>query len=256
MIQSKTWYFVIDGSINTSIENGVRDDRKNISDKFLNIDMECPINFVICCGLTKNGWDGSGSRVLGVFKYPLRIHDQLGVWRNEYETPLVENGFPVYVCLGVNDTHTGRPTNYRGVAKFIKDRHNATNDSEYVFIHKKVRFICLGLYPSNLEWLEDHLPNDDTPIVITFYYDILGDYWSSPQKDKFWSIIERSKVIAICCTQPHKKRLYRWHNIPVINGYGKRLALIGIHDDELIDVKFDNGKDEFISTTNHLNLEV
>jgi len=108
---------------------------------------------------------------------------------NDYLIPIEKLGIPVKICVGNHDINRVRNPNLT-ILKYIRDRYNATyswldynNSSCYKFEHNGVLFMCLGLYPKNLEWLKKNLPKDATkPIIFFYHYSTdpefaLSDWW-------------------------------------------------------------------------------
>ena len=267
MSDDTIWHFVVDGDIHgsnpTSKDFKIRDDKKDMASRLTRISKEYPIDFVLCIGdLTNDGWDGQCATCCFKTTWPNRKKNQLKAFRKLYEKPIEDAGFPVYLCIGNHDLTTGKPYVHRGVLDHVLKKHNASHcvfrspwySGNYTFKHNGVKFICLGVWPNTLGWLQDHLPkNKDKPVVIWYHYNTIvepwSDFWSSEDKLKFYSTIRGYNIVAICNGHSHDTKVGLFHDIPTIRGSGSKNAIVGIKNGKLEKVIYDDGKDETISKT-------
>jgi hypothetical protein len=235
------WYFIVDGDIHADETNGIMSligHKENSFAKFKRINNQYPIDFVLCIGdLTNDGYDGKGS-CFGLF--PKRKKNQLRAFQELYEKPLEMAGFKLYVTVGNHDLPSEHSLLHKGVMNYVAKKHNANasifkawESGCYSFIHKDIKFICLGVWPQRLQWLENELPsNTSDPCIIFYHYNMdgyFGTFWSDEDKLAFYNVIKNHNILAICNGHEHSSTVVDWNGIPTIRGSGDETAVIEIN---------------------------
>lgn len=251
------FYFILDGDIhahiNDSGEYAMNSYNENSDLKFTNISLKYPIDFVLCVGdLTSNGYDGTtGPAVTSCFsKQSNRSDNELAAFRTLYEKPIEKAGHKLYLCIGNHDL----PPGHKGVGDYIHKKHKTNwpllkskwTGGQYKFKHQGITFLCLGVWPNNLKWLQDNLPTKGKPVLIWYHYNTpigeqWSDFWSVEDKFRFANVVDGHNIIAICNGHSHNTKLGLFSNIPTIRGSGPKVAIVHIKNNKLHDVYFDTG---------------
>lgn len=229
--ETSKWYFLCDGDIHFGCKldpnpRTIKSHRVEDIRAITEIKSKKP-ELLLCVGdLTDHGADG-----YHIGKYvcePDPCVDELYYYIFYYEQPIENAGVPVKLCIGNHDLNRGLYPKL-SICKYIRDKHHATyswwnpmKSSCYTFTHKNILFICLGVYPHDLDWLKKNLPEDKTkPIIIYYHYNTVtgepyADWWSEQTKETFYNIIKDYHVILIINGHIHISRNQLWKNIPNI----------------------------------------
>jgi len=258
------FYFVIEGDIHGRVENGqpkLHTYKENPGTRFQKISSKYPLDFALCVGdLTNHGYDGTTGNIFEscINKDTNRSQNELAAFRNLYEKDVENTGIPMYLCIGNHDM----PAGHKGVGEYVRDKHNTTwpffqskwYGGNYKFKHAGVMFLCLGVYPNNLKWLEDNLPAVGRPVVIWYHYNtVIGerwsDFWTKQDKFKFADVIDGHNVLCICNGHSHDTTIGMFSNVYTVRGSGADAAIVHIKDDKLAEIYFDSGTGINVSTT-------
>lgn len=233
------WKFVHDSDIHYGWRGVAPRDRK-ISNP-ITISERDDVDFVIVTGdLTENGYDGSYVN-LGLFKYHCGgYYNQLKALKEKYVERIENSGKPVYLC---NGNHDYGEVNFwvwhcAPVHEYIKSRRGSLL---YTFKHKGVKFICCGMYPNNMEWLEKQLEDVDEPTIIYFHFNLMrkwSHWWSLDEKDLFYKTIRHYNIIAILTGHHHTNYVGKWRGIRTIVS-GNEYAIISYDPSkrDIVDIK-------------------
>lgn len=205
-------------------------DKPDSVKKLLELHKTSPLDFIVCPGdLTDTGSDGSGCCCK-------KSVNELNEFIDNYVSPLESNGIPVKASIGNHDYSRTYPFN--GVEKYIQRKYGATyswkdHDTSgcYTFNHNGVQFICLGVYPKDLKWLNGVLPADKkAPIIIYYHYNTLksepfGDWWSEDEKLAFYNIIKDYNLICIINGHWHTSCGTTWNNFKIIHCAGQPVIM-------------------------------
>jgi len=220
------WYFACDSDQHFEYSSGNPISRKgNFMNQIVSLKQQHNIDLLLSVGdATQNGADGSSFCCCKSNQFG----NEYQLFMENYVDPIEKMGISTKICIGNHDINKWKFPNI-ALLKFIRDKYNATyswcNTDEagyYTFIHKGFRFICLGLYPKNIDWLKKNLPNDKvTPIIIFYHYntdpiDPYADWWSDDEKDKFYNAIAEYNVKLIINGHMHMTKQGLWKNIPYL----------------------------------------
>lgn len=207
--------------------NGQPHSRKNdIVQQIAEINSKYKLDLLICPGdLTDHGADGS-KMCLCCKK------DQLGneydALITEYITPIKDMGIDVKICPGNHDVWKWTYPKV-SILKYIRDTYGGTyswfnvdNSGCYKFIHKGITFICMGVYPKNLDWLKKNLPaNKSDPLVIFYHYNTnpaepWSDWWTDLEKSAFYDTIVSYNIKLLINGHCHTTKTGTWRDIPYV----------------------------------------
>ena len=272
-MSSNRWYFAVEGDIHGHVDEGqykIHDYKMNPDKRFNNISSKYPIDFVLCIGdLTNHGYDGTTGNIFeGCIPNTWsgdRSHNELAAFRTLYEKPLENAGFKLYLCIGNHDL----PPGHKGVAEYVQKKHKTRwplldskwRGGQYKFKHNGVTFLCLGVYPNVLSWLEKNLPSKGEPVIIWYHYNtVIGeqwsDFWSVEDKFKFANVIEGHNILAICNGHSHSTVVGMFNDHITVRGSYKNAAILEIQTNDqgttLNRVFFDTGVDDQITEVDRL----
>ncbi len=247
------WYFIVDGDPQVGLETEnnlpiVRKCKQNMGERLKQHESTNGIkmDFVICSGdLTEHGFDAK--RILF---YQNGEHNELEVFKRDYYRNIQKCGIDVYCCAGNHDTYVKWPYVWKPVFKFLQEQYGATYGlfkdfntmGLYRFLHQGVVFLCMGIYPKDIEWLKDNLPqNKESPVIIFYHYNTIksepySDWWSDKEKDIFYSTIKNHNVLLIINGHLHGSKEDVWNGIKILRGSGDKVGLVEMEDETLIDI--------------------
>lgn len=209
-----SWYFVCDNDFHYRYEKGIpTSSKRGHAETILNLNTTYPIDLVINSGdMTERALDSHPMYVSGA-------QNEFELYMNDFHRPLEKANIPVYMCIGNHDINKKNAPNME-IFKYIRDRYGATyswlepkKSSCYTFMHKNILFMSLGLYPRNIEWFKNNLPqNKSQPIIIFYHFNTKkgerwSDWWSEEEKETFFNIISYYNVILIINGHNHNTRL-------------------------------------------------
>jgi len=254
-----SWYVLVDGDLHygDTIENNIplpRSGKKNTINNINNVSQKYKLDFIINTGdLCSHGYDNKC-----IFPFCCIKNgniDEFDTYIKEYYNPIINSGYKLYLTCGNHDTYVEWPYYRKPVLKFIKEKHNATynifnwkTSGCYTFEHNGILFINMGVYPSNLEFLQNILSKIDNKKPIVFIYHFVtpnnvpyGDWWSDDEKNDFFNIINKYNVLLIINGHDHETRIDYWNNIPCIIGSGDNsYMLLEFRKDNFISYKIIN----------------
>lgn len=223
-IDSDSWYFICESDLHFGNWNKIDNDgfalpRKNNVELIKKLHSEYNFDFLICNG----DMTSHGSYKNNCF---CSSGNEFGAFIKKYYEPLLSYGIPIKLCIGNHDINRLMyPKN--ALLNFIKNVHDASYDwlyptksSCYTFIHKNILFICMGLYPKNLSWLQEVLSNNKFMHSIIFYHyntkqhELMSWWWSNNIKKKFYNIIKNYNVRLIINGHNHNTYIQLWNGIP------------------------------------------
>jgi len=175
--------------------------------------------------------------------------DEFTPFIENFVNPLEKMGLRILLCGGNHDTYVKFPYIHKPVLQYIKEKYNSTY---YHFDHNKsncykreihgITFISMGVYPKNLKWLSENLPNDkSSPVIIFFHYNFLDDeahsgWWKEIEKQEFYNVIKDHNISGIMHGHIHTTSVKKWNGIPVFNGSSPNTPLlIKFEDDKIVD---------------------
>lgn len=221
-----SWFFVCDSDQHFEFTSGNIVSRKgNAVYRLLLLQQSYHIDFLLSVGdAICHGADGSQISLCGTDQYGNEYQAFLDNYINQIE----KMGIDVKLCIGNHDINKWKYPNV-SLLKYIRDKHNGTyswfktdESGYYRFMHKGYVFMCLGLYPKNVDWLKKNLPIDNaTPIIIYFHYntdpnDPWSDWWTEEEKNKFYNAIAEYNVKLIINGHMHTTKHGIWNGIPYI----------------------------------------
>jgi hypothetical protein len=223
------WSFICDSDVHYGDHNdseGIPESRKNSVAKILQINSQKKIDFVLCVGdILNNAADGH--KLCGCC-VPDSNGNQYQAFIDKYLVPIENGGIGIKLCVGNHDIDKWKYPAL-SILKLIHDKNGGTYSwfqpdlaSCYTFIHKGIQFICMGVYPRNLEWLRNNLPTDKTQPIIFFYHyntsltEPFADWWSDEEKDSFHQTISSYNVKLIVNGHCHTSKTSSWRDIPYI----------------------------------------
>lgn len=224
------WYFLCDSDLHfgvTKDEQGNLLSRKpNQIAKIQSLHTKYGLDLLLCVGDSLNN-AADGSKLGGCCQTDPN-GNQYQALITQYINPIEQMGIPVKVCVGNHDIDRWKYIN-QSILKLIRDRYGGTyswfdfeNSSCYTFIHKNIQFICMGVYPKNLTWLQQHLPvNKYQPIVIYYHFNTnpvepFSDWWTAPEKEAFYNLISTYNIQLIVNGHWHTSKKDVWRGMPYI----------------------------------------
>lgn len=258
------FYFLIESDIHASVtddgEHKIYEHKENPDERFKRIHKKYPFDFVLCIGdLTEHGYDGKTGNIFEscISIQQDRNKNELKAFRDLYEKPIEEAGFKLYLCIGNHDM----PPGHKGVGEYVRDKHKTTwpalrskwYGGNYKFKHKGILFLCLGVYPNDLKWLQDNLPKKGEPVIIWYHYNTIvgerfADFWSTEAKSRFADVVDGHNVLCVCNGHSHSSKIGLYRNMYTVRGAGHKAAIVHIKNKKLKEVYFDSGKNDKISS--------
>ena len=199
------------------------------------------VDFVILAGdLTENGYNGKS---FCCYNYGGNTK-QLQAFQENYLDPLEQENIVVRLCPGNHDR--GRfPYFYQPVFSLLREKYG---DIRYRFEYQHFNFICPGIYPNDIPWLEKQL-NGDLPNIIFFHYNLEGpfsDWWTEKEKDDFYKTIQDYKIAGILVGHHHISKESSWNDIKTVSAAGNGYARITCDSDRGLISKVEFKKSEII----------
>jgi len=239
------WYFACDSDQHFSIEKGKLDQRKgDYISTYTNLNKQMKLDFLLCPGdMTDHGADDFCiippclMKLVSSGPYGDECEAYIENWVNGIE----KLGIPIYEGIGNHDFKRYCYPKMT-MAKYVHERHNSTMSwfskdciGYYKFEHKGVDFIYTGLYPKNLSWIRDNLPEDKMkPIIFCYHYNTMGadgsycTWWSEKEMDEFYEVIKGHNVKMIINGHWHVNNVSPWKNIPNVICGGETPVVIKV----------------------------
>lgn len=246
---SSPWYFACDSDQHYVYPVGNPDgqpiSRKgDIVNKITTLNNQYGLDLLICPGdTTDQGADGS--KMCSCCSVDI-LGNQYNAFISKYVVPISSLGINVKICPGNHDINKWTYPNV-SILKYIRDTYNGTyswcqteNSACYKFIHKGFTFICMGIYPKNLNWLKNNLPtNKSEPVIIFYHYNTnptepFADWWTEKEKQAFYDIISSHNIKLIINGHWHTSRTGIWNNIPYLLCAGEPVVVEIIGQDLLV----------------------
>jgi len=236
------WYFVCDSDVQYKIHNNgkispISDNKINKINTIIDLQKQfgSKLDLVLHTGDLINLGDDMKS---------------FDVFKKEYVKVIETNNLKLLMCPGNHDSYIKYFPYCKPVFKYLKNKYNCKYNLImdwnkaccYKVKHNGIYFISMGIYPKNLVWLTNNLPNKDEPIIIFYHYNTadnpFSDWWTNTEKENFYNTIKNHNILLIVDGHWHQSGKNEWKGIPEVRGAGSKVALVKVINNTINNITF------------------
>jgi predicted phosphodiesterase len=156
--------------------------------------------------------------------------NELGLFKDNFVTPLEDAGKLVLSGYGNHDTYNG--AGRYPVLDWIRTKYGSLPYRRDISTAAgPVRIYMCGQFPDAgcREYLARELDTAGSePIIIAFHYAMNSTWWSDADKNAFWDVIQDKNIKALVVGHTHESNTELWHDIPVFNASGSDFIILNL----------------------------